>query len=297
MIKNTSKTKKKTEVEEEVKNDVKKALKPYMIALFTGNKVFLEWKAYLGESWASYRLVDTVKGNEDPLVSGQGRGDVTSRICMNLDTFAQKIAAQGLTISTPILPPRTISYSTDKDGNKYIWSFHPACKRTIKWDGKVYKNLAIPSIVMSHRFKANFQYISSSMYMCKPKMIYEVEKDMVLYKFPFPNVYNDTHICWGGNNFMNSVYEECHKTGKWDNLMWTSQLYDTFFNSPFNNDLYQGSLGSVLIKNISKNKFTSNDFGTLIHTLQGVEEFPVSVFDIIDEDYSSMFIHGKLGVN
>ena len=274
--------------------DLKQTFTPYMIALFSGDKVFVEWN----ESSKYNGLKQHVDlGSKQLLTNGESSSDMSIKLSMTLDTFATKIAAKGLVIATPILPPRTIMFSVDKDSNKHLYSFQPRSKRKLMYGGGDYEEVAIPSIIMEHILKSDYKYAFSRMYMCKESNIYEVDKNTQLYRVPFPNVYSDTKICWGSNPFFDTVYSQKERTKTWDNLHWMSNLYETFFNSPFNNDLYDNSFGTIVVSAI-KGSVASGTNGSVIDMLKalsGVEYFPDEIFKALDTEGNSRYKLRRLG--
>ena len=274
--------------------DLKQTFTPYMIALFSGDKVFVEWK----ESSKYNGLKQHVDiGSKQLLTNAENPGDYSVKLSMTLDTFATKIAAKGLVIATPVLPPRSVMFSVDKDGGKHLYSFHPRCKQTVTYGSSSYPDVSLPSIIFEHILKTDYKYAYSRMYMVKESNIYEIDKDTQLYRVPFPNVYSDSKICWGSNPFFDTVYQQKERSKTWDNLHWMSNLYETFFNSPFNNDLYDNSFGLIVINAIGEmlNKNSSGSVIDLFKSLQSIEYFPDEVFKVLDNTDNSRYKKGKLG--
>ena len=183
---------------------------------------------------------------------------------MSLDNLVSSIKSMDTSMATPILPNYCFSYSKSGNTHKYLL-FSPACKTEISYrvssgsDGVArYKNAFFPSFIITTTFNGGMGYCNVYMVDSNITSVCDLRNNTVLYKMPFPNVYNDNRICWGYNfgsdNAMNN--RNC------------GLLVDIFKASTFNFDLFDDTFGKICR---ATGKSTMEEYFTLLTTL---EEWP-----------------------
>lgn len=146
-------------------------------------------------------------------------------------------------------------------GNFSIWISLPQEKYTLMYYGKPY-HIPFPSLLFYFKV-VNTNVVKSYLYAVKDK----AAPGIMLYHYPFGNVYADGHICWGNTQLP-------HITTLKD----TERLIEIFFMSDTNDDLFDSS-----------RKKTQRQ---LLHSLK--EQFPVSELIQTGKKLSYETFGGKL---
>lgn len=123
--------------------------------------------------------------------------------------------------------------------------------------GKLPKELKIPFPTCLFVFEVHSGKIKQSkVYALRNPVAREID---TVYRFPFGNTYHDGKICWGGNKLVAIATPM--------NLV---SVIATFFDAPFNGDLFDGNTIRPSLDKDMKDK----DFWSMLVYLNGKEIFP-----------------------
>jgi hypothetical protein len=142
------------------------------------------------------------------------------------------------------LPPNCIRFSRTTQGIK-LSTYFPAKKQDLKYkksyDPETIYKVAAPNIILSFTLDIkpdNSYYLKDIRYFCTDlgaesvELLEQVptEKDHLkhIWILPFSNIYNDGHMCYGGNTTPR-VFSK--------NLKGLHYYYTMLFDTPFNDDL------------------------------------------------------------
>jgi hypothetical protein len=156
-------------------------------------------------------------------------GGVDRSKILSLDTLVSAFTQHG-DIKTPLLPPGCRYYRVNKTHHS-IYLEVPPCVRTIKYINRDQKvifqgSFPCPWTLMELVFVANNQefILNDSRIFSALTPITSLKTD--IYHSPYPNVFNDTRICWGNNKISVST------------LAGAGIAIDYFFSANFNTDLH-----------------------------------------------------------
>lgn len=145
-------------------------------------------------------------------------------------------------LSTTALPLNTFLFARAA-GEIHISCYYPERRMDLKLQErsgvKVYKNVLMPNIVISHALKMegsfwmvqNTKYFATSMRPTEfpeDKVVFDPIPGANMWRVPFPNFYNDYRMCYGQNNMPMK-----HA----NNLRGLDYFYQVLYDSPFNFDL------------------------------------------------------------
>lgn len=100
--------------------------------------------------------------------------------------------------------------------------------------------------------------VAHAYYLFAVKETYVTPKS-TLYRAPFPNIYTNGRICWGSNSHPPAHHSRA------------AQVWDFFFNTPFNNHLAG-----------EKSESQKDDITVKLHGLAGAKNYPLN--DLISEN-------------
>ena len=146
------------------------------------------------------------------------------------------------------VPPIALPYGCfmfNRSGeNLYLNCYYRETKGEIKFDQRDAKRLTyiipIPNIVLSFtlkRAKENIWQVMTVRYFCTPKTVTQLPEDIFitqpkgdqgLHRLPFPNMYTDHKMCYGGNTMPVRFT---------NNLRGLDYYYQILTQAPFNSDL------------------------------------------------------------
>lgn len=143
----------------------------------------------------------------------------------------------------------------------------------ITYEDQVYE-IPIPNIMMIHNVSEN-GCVGTSLYCLSQDMdqeraatFLEDNKVPTLYYWPFSNVSDDGHVCYGGNNIR-----------KIEKLSDLDILPILFFDSAINNDYYTSRRTTLEKKTVRE----------LLDTLNGKSEFPYEILRKMDVEPREVF--------
>lgn len=152
---------------------------------------------------------------------------------VKIPTLVKAFQEHAVPLETPILPIGCIKYK-EKGNHAIIITYHPEVRWNPKWRDAVYENCVRPAIIMCSTLYVNgdgsFSLKSTQVFGIKDPSIL-INDNTRLYRLPFPNIYDNGNVCWGGNSI----------AGSFKILTGIGQYVDRVFNSNFNSDLFSNS--------------------------------------------------------
>jgi hypothetical protein len=160
------------------------------------------------------------------------RGVLSALSCIQdaeVKEFFREVIAEFIpkvkTVCTPILPKGTVLYQEESDGTKIVVLERERARRDVIFHNTPYRQVGHPKLLFAFLVRQkkiqDCQIVAVKDVMVKPTT--------KLFRYPFSNVYPDNRACWPE---IRSI--------KINHLFELQNLPDLFFNSPANNDLFQG---------------------------------------------------------
>ena len=185
--------------------------------------------------------------------------------------------ASNVKVTTPIIPPSCFKYGSTNEGRS-LFMFYPGREIDFRLqhgsNPRVY-HITIPSTVIKVCLSQpkNDKVIIVNAFIYFTNALIPTD-DMKLYKPPFPNIYEDCKICFGG--VVKGEYNV-------HNLFGIDSVHSMFFDNEANGDLFRGAkingvmheyvedymtaLASVPVEDQLKNYFTSDRFNTIFSAI------------------------------
>lgn len=196
------------------------------------------------------------------------KGTFTTKV-VKIPTLVKAFQEHAVPLETPIMPVGCIKYK-EKGNHAIVITYHPETRFTAKWRDNVYENCVRPAIIMSSTLYVNgdgsFSLKGSQVFGVKDPAIL-INDNTRLQRLPFPNIYDNGNVCWGGNSI----------AGSFKVLTGIGQYVDRIFNSVFNNDLF--SNGHV-------RQFGLETPGDVFNFLKDKETFPQELFREMGSSYT-----------
>lgn len=157
----------------------------------------------------------------------------------------------------PKLPEGTVDVEWYDAENFFVSVLVPGQLRPTSYmDSDSERLIPFPNLIFTFRVNRRAMYMSRC-FAVKEKRARNVTDETELYAFPYGNVYDDGHICWGTTGIERVIREK--------GIEGIEYAIETFFNATMNNDLYQKeyttkkvSLEQLLYEMAEKDTFPSS---------------------------------------
>ena len=137
-----------------------------------------------------------------------------------------------VTMDTGWLGPRLHRFSQMGGLTNVLVEVPPKLRR-ITYAGQIYENVPTPRCLFKFRLRGNildYSAVVASMDVVPPGMEWMPTDTSLVARLPFPNVYPDTHVCWGRQVIPQIT------------LVTIGGLAELFWGAPFNTDLEHSGL-------------------------------------------------------